>query len=70
MVFQKALRSCVFEESSLIVEGLMTPSVLNSGAGFLWFGFASCSTGRCSGPSTLINVMGKRNLNGINFYLR
>ena len=41
-----------------------------TGASFLWFGLASCSTGRCSGPSTLINVVGKRNLNGINVYLR
>ena len=41
-----------------------------AGAGFLWFGLASCSTGRCSGPSTLIYVVGKRNLNGINVYLR
>ena len=41
-----------------------------SGAGFLWFGLALCSTGRCSGTSTLINVVGKRNLNGINVYLR
>ena len=32
--------------------------------------FSSCSTGHCSGPSTLINVVGKRNLNGINVYLR
>ena len=41
-----------------------------TGPGFLWFGLASCSNGRCSGPSTLINVVGKRNLNGINVYLR
>ena len=40
------------------------------GPSFLWFGWASCSSGRCSGPSTLINVVGKRNLNGINVYLR
>ena len=26
---------------------------------------ASGSTGPCSGPSTLINVVGKRNLNGL-----
>ena len=31
---------------------------------------ASGSTGPCSGPSTLINVVGKRNLNGFNVYLR
>ena len=41
-----------------------------AGAGFLWFGLASCSTRRCSGPSMLINGVGKRNLNGINVYLR
>ena len=40
------------------------------GPSFLWFGLASCSSGRCSGQSTLINVVGKRNLNGINVYLR
>ena len=38
----------------------------NTGPSFLWFGWASCSAGRCSGPSTLINMVGKRNLNGIN----
>ena len=31
---------------------------------------ASGSTGPCSGPLTLINVVGKRNLNGSNVYLR
>ena len=31
---------------------------------------ASGSTGPCSGPSTLINVVGKRNLNGSYVYLR
>ena len=40
------------------------------GGGVLWFGLASFSTGRCSGPSTLFNVVGKRNLNGCKVYLR
>ena len=31
---------------------------------------ASGSTGPCSGQSTLINMVGKRNLNGYNVYLR
>ena len=45
------------------------PTIKKAQSGF-WFGWASCSSGRCSGPSTLINVVGKRNLNGINVYLR